>query len=69
MLKISFKYFLDPECYRDYPQNLISSSLSHFQHSLNISSKSVLMFLSYVSKKQTHKQTKNAKNKILLWQR
>ena len=33
--------FLDPDCYPDHPQNLISSSSSHFRYFLKISSKSV----------------------------
>ena len=57
MLKKSFKKILDPDCYPDHPQNLISSSSSHFRHFLKISSKSVNKFLSYAANKQTHKQT------------
>ena len=52
--KKSFKKFLDPDCYLDHPQNLISSSLYHFRHFLKISSKSVHKFLSYVSNQQTN---------------
>ena len=64
--KESFKKFLDPDCFLDQPQNLISSSSSHFQLFLKISSKSVDMFLSYVANKQAHKQTNYAKN-ITSW--
>ena len=61
--KESFKNFLDPDCYPDHPQNLISSSSSHFRHFLKISSKFVHKFLSYIAKKQTHKQTNQPTNK------
>ena len=51
----SFKKFLDPDDYPNHPQNLISFSLYHFRHFLNISSKSVHKFLSSVVNKQTNK--------------
>ena len=53
--KESFKNFLDPDCYPDHPRNLISSSSSHFQNFLIISSKSAHKFLSYADNKETHK--------------
>ena len=53
-VKESFEKFLDPDCYPDHLQNLISCSSSHFRHFLKISSKSVRTFLSYVAKQQTN---------------
>ena len=60
--KESFKKLLDPDCYLDHPQNLMSSSSSHFRHFLEISSKSVHRFLSYVANKQTQKKKKQKQN-------
>lgn len=55
--KESFKKFLDPDSDPDHHQNLIDCSLTHFQHTLKISCKSVHNFLSYLGYRQTDKQT------------
>ena len=64
--KESFKIFLDPDCYLDHFQNFISSSSSHFQHFLKISSKSAHKVLSYVANKPINKQTNKRSQKYNL---
>jgi len=46
----------------DHPQNWITGSLCHSQHTLKISEKSVHNFSSYLAHTQTDRQTKSGKN-------
>ena len=57
------KKFLDPDGNPEHHQNVIVCSLSHYQHFLKTSSKSVHNFWSYLANKQTDKQSNKQTDK------
>jgi len=52
----------NPGFLSNHPQNLITGSLCHAQHTLKISERSVHNFLSYLAHTHTDRQTKSGKN-------
>ena len=60
--RILQKKVLEPDGNPEDHQNVIICSLSHYQHLLKISLKSVHNFWSYLAKKQTNKQINAGKN-------
>ena len=62
MLKNPLKKILDPDCYPDHPQYLISSSSSYFRQFVKFSSKSdhtILRYCMLLTNNSTNKQKKN----------
>ena len=57
----------DPDSDPDHYQNLITSSFYEFGHILNILSKSVCQFLSYLVYKQTNTGPKMTLGQVLWW--